>query len=143
MIKKLKRKFILISMLSVLLVLVVTFSAINISNYVSVENDAKAAVSEVIRQGTEDAPPGEEPSGDPSGRIEIRDVHYFVVSFNGDGSINAFNTRHMFMFSEDVCKDLATKVYNDELTGGKYDTLRFNKAIKEDGLTYVGFVDIR
>ena len=143
MIKKLKRKFILISMLSVLLVLVVTFSAINISNYVSVENDAKAAVSEVIRQGTDDTPPGEGPSGDPSGRVEIRDVHYFVVSFNADGSINAYNTRHMFMFSEDVCKDLATKVYNNELTGGKYDTLRYNKTLKDDNLTYVGFVDIR
>lgn len=142
MIKKLKRKFILISMLSVLLVLVVTFSAINVSNYVSVENDAKAAVSEVIRQGTDDTPPGG-PGGDPSGRVEIRDVHYFVVSFNEDGSINAYNTRHMFIFSEEQCKELATKVFNNELSGGKYDTLRFNKANKEDGLTYVGFVDIR
>lgn len=129
-------------MLSVLLVLVVTFSAINISNYVSVENDAKASVGEVIRQGTDDTPPGG-PSGDPSGRVEIRDIHYFVVSFNLDGSINAYNTRHMFMLSEEACKELATKVYNNELTGGKYDTFRYSKTLKDDNLTYVGFVDIR
>lgn len=144
MIKKLKRRFILISMLSVLLVLVVTFSAINISNYVSVENDAKAAVSEVISQGTDDTPPPEEgQGGDPSGRVEIRDIHFFVVSFNEDGSINAYNTRHMFIISEDACKELATKVYSNELTGGKYDTFRYNKTLKDDNLTYVGFVDIR
>ena len=50
-------------MLSVLIVLVVTFSAINISNYVTVENDAKNAVSEVIREGTDEAFEGGGPGG--------------------------------------------------------------------------------
>lgn len=143
MIKKLKIKFILISMLSVLIVLVVTFSAINISNYVSVENNASNAVSEVIRQGTADVSPGEPPSGEPGNKVELREVHYFVASFNQDGSINAINTKHMFIISETECKELATKVFNDQLTGKKYNTFRFNKSLKDDGLTYVGFVDIK
>lgn len=142
MIKKLKRKFILISMLSVFIVLAVTFSAINISNFVTLENEAKAAVSEVINQGTEDPTPGE-PGEGPGGKVELREVHYFVVSYNSDGSINAFNTKHMFILTETECKDLATKVYNDELSGGKYNTFRFNKASKDDGLTYVAFVDVK
>ncbi len=74
-------------MLSVLIVLVVTFSAINISNYVSVENNASNAVSEVIRQGTDDVSPGEPPNGEPGNKVELREVHYFVVSFNQDGSL--------------------------------------------------------
>lgn len=143
MIKKLKRKFILISMLSVFIVLVVTFSAINISNFVTLENEAKAAVSEVINQGTEDPTPGEGPGEGPGGKVELREVHYFVVSYNSDGSINAFNTKHMFILTETECKDLASKVYNDELSGGKYNSFRFNKASKDDGLTYVAFVDVR
>lgn len=130
-------------MLSVLIVLVVTFSAINISNYVSVENNASNAVSEVIRQGTADVSPGEPPSGEPGNKVELREVHYFVASFNQDGSINAINTKHMFIISETECKELATKVFNDQLTGKKYNTFRFNKSLKDDGLTYVGFVDIK
>ncbi|MBR0439742.1 MAG: HAMP domain-containing histidine kinase [Bacilli bacterium] len=141
MIKKLKRKFILISMLSVLIVLVTTFSAINISNYVSVENNATNAVSEVIKQGTEDVPP--EQGGPARGGVELREVHYFVVSFNQDGSINSSNTKHMFILSETECKELATKVFANQLTGKKYSTFRFNKTLKNDGLTYVGFVDIK
>lgn len=141
MIKKLKRRFILISILSVLIVLVVTFASINISNFVTVENNANLAVSEVIRQGTEDIPPEE--GGKPEGKIELREVHYFVVSFNQDGSINSSNTKHMFIISETKCKELATKVFNNKLTDGKYDSFRFAKSKKDDGLTYVGFVDIR
>ena len=131
-------------MLSVLIVLAVTFSAINISNYVSVENNASNAVSEVISQGTTDVSPDEPPSGEPGNKVELREAHYFVVSFNQDGSVNSSNTKHiMFILSETECKELATKVFNNELTGGKYSSFRFKKALKDDGLTYVGFVDIK
>ena len=143
MIKKLKIKFILISMLSVLIVLVVTFAAINISNFVAVENNASATVSEVIRQGTDDVPPSGGPSEEPGKKVELREVHYFVVSFNQDGSINAINTKHMFIISETECAELATRVFNNQLTGKKYNTFRFDKTLKNDGLTYVGFVDIK
>ena len=144
MIKKLKKKFILISMLSVFIVLAVTFSAINISNYASIENDARNIVMEVIRQGTNDIMDGGPiENGNPQRRVELREIHYFVVSFNQDGTINQTNNRHMFIFSEDECKQLATKVYNGQLTGGKYLNFRFGKTTKEDGLTYVGFVDIK
>ena len=130
-------------MLSVLIVLVVTFSAINISNFVSLEKNATTAVSEVIRQGTDDVPPGEGHGGEPGSKVELREVHYFIVSFNEDGSINTSNTKHMFIFSETECKELAVKVFNNQLTGGKYGSFRFNKTIKDDGLTYVGFVDVK
>ena len=129
-------------MLSVLIVLAVTFSSINISNFVTTENNATAAVSEVIRQGTDDVVPGG-PGGEPGGKVELREMHYFIVSFNQDGSINASNTKHMFILSETECKDLATKVYSNQLTGGKHGSFRFGKSTKDDGLTYVGFVDIR
>ena len=130
-------------MLSILIVLAVTFAAINISNFVTVENNASITVSEVIRQGTDDVRPSGGPGEEPVKKVELREVHYFVVSFNQDGSINAINTKHMFIISETECKELATKVFNDQLTGKKYNTFRFNKSLKDDGLTYVGFVDIK
>lgn len=144
MIKKLKRRFILISLLSILIVLAVTFISINVSNFVTIENDASLAVSEVIKQGTEDLlPPEGEPGGGQERKVELRAVHYFIVSFNQDGSVNQANTKHMFIVSEDECKNLAKKVFNNELSGNKYNTFRFNKELKEDGLTYVGFVDVK
>ena len=101
MIKKLRIKFILISMLSVFFVLAVTIGTINITNYVVIENEASAAVSEVIRQGTSGEPtPGPQGGGE---RRDLRQDHYFIVSFNKDGSINKIDATHMFMYwSEDA-----------------------------------------
>ena len=140
MIRKLRIKFILISMLSVFFVLAVTIGAINVSNYVSIENNASAVLSEVIREGTNEQQPG---GGPREERTDLRQEHYFVVSFYDNGSVRTINNRQMFMYSEAECKELASEVFNGELTGGKYQTLRFTMEKKNDELTYVGFLDIR
>ncbi|MBO4682600.1 MAG: HAMP domain-containing histidine kinase [Bacilli bacterium] len=141
MIKTLRIKFILISMLSVFFVLAVTIGAINISNYVVIENNASAALTEVIREGTNEQQPGGGPREQRT--TDLRQEHYFVVSFNDDGTVVAINNRQMFMYSEAECKQLASQVFNNELSGGKYQTLRYSLEKKADGLTYVGFLDIR
>lgn len=130
-------------MLSVFFVLAITISAINISNYVIIENNASSAVAEVINQGTEEmmGPPGQQGGGKKS--TDLRQEHYFVVSINKDGTVNKVNNIHMFILSEAECNELALKVYNKQLKGGKYNNLRYSMKEKEDGLTYVGFVDIK
>lgn len=141
MIKKLRRKFILISALSVFFVLAVTIGAINISNYVSIENNSKNILTEVIKEG-----PKQEldPLSPPEqNNINLRQEHYFVVTFNADGTIKETDNRQMFILTKEECNDLATKVYNGEITGRKYGNFRFRKEKKSDGLTYVGFVDIK
>ena len=144
MIKKLRRNFILISALSVLFVLAITIGVINTANYVSVENSASGVLTEIMREGPQESL---EPGGDPSkgregGRVELRQEHYFVTSFNPDGSIKQTDNRQMFILSLEQCNELARKVYNNELTGGKYGDFRFRKQ-SNNGLTYVGFVDIK
>ena len=130
-------------MLSVLAVLVVTIGAINISNYVSIENDASGALTEVIRQGTDEPDMGGGP-GEPGGRkVDLRQEHYFIVSFETNGTIKATNNTHMFILTAEECNALATKVFNNQLTGGKYGNYRYSKATKSDGYIYVGFVDIK
>ena len=140
MIKKLRRKFILISALSVFFVLFVTIGAINISNYVSVESNAKNALTEIINQGPK---PEQGPGEQGGGPNDLRQEHYFVVSFNTDGTIKETDNRQMFIITKEQCEDLATQVYNNQLTGGKYDTFRYAKAVKADGTTNVGFIDIK
>ena len=141
MIKKLRRKFILISALSVFFVLAVTVGAINISNYISVESDAKTTLTEIVSEGPK---PNSEPgSGPNNGPADLKQEHYFVVSFNSNGTIKEVDNRQMFKLTKAECEDLATKVYNNQLTGGKYDSFRYTKQTKNDGVTYVGFVDIK
>lgn len=140
MIKKLRRKFILISALSVFFVLFVTIGSINISNYVSVENNAKNALTEIINQGPK---PDQGPGGQGEGPNDLRQEHYFVVSFNTDGTLKETDNRQMFVLTKAECEDLATKVYLNQLTGGKYNTFRYAKTKKSDGVTYVGFVDVK
>lgn len=145
MIKKLRLKFILISMLSIFFVLAITIGAINIGNYIVIENNSQEVLKEVIAQGTDEFGPHPFNSGDnpESKRVELRQEHYFIVSFNKDGSIQKANNTHMFIISLEECEQLATKVFNNEISGGKYGNYRYQKAVKDDGLTYVGFVDIK
>ena len=137
-------------MISVFIVLASTISALNIANYITIENNASGVLNEVIRQGTDEPLPpndnnnnnGGEPTPGPD-RRDVRQDHYFIVSFNEDGSINRMNTEHMFIYTETQCIDLASKVYTGELNGSKYGNLRYKKEVKEDNLTYVAFIDIK
>ena len=76
-------------------------------------------------------------------RVNLREEHYFVVTFNQDGTINQTDNRQMFILTKEECNELATKAYNNELNGNRYGNFRFQKEVKSDGLTYVGFVDIK
>lgn len=151
MIKKLRLKFILISMLSVFFVLSITIASMNIANYVVIENNSQEILKEIIAQGTDDFGPNpfdpeDNPGGNPGENpgqrnVELRQEHYFVVSFNNDGSVIKANNVHMFIMSLEECEQLAAKVFNNEISGGKYGNYRYSKATKDDGLTYVGFLD--
>ncbi len=140
MIKKLRRKFILISALSVFFVLFVTIASINVADYIVIENNAQSSLTEIINKGPK---PDEGPGNPGGGPNDLKQEHYFVVSFNSDGTIKETDNRQMFILTKAECEDLATRVYNNKLTGGKYENFRFSKSVKEGGVTYVGFIDIK
>jgi len=157
MLKKLKRKFILLSMLSVFFVVATTIAAINIGNYAIIEKDSKQILTEVISTGLDELPPGmftlpeegipPEEGGEPGeGRPERGNFHensFFISVYDKDGNLTDFNYNHVFVLSEAKCQELSLKAFNDELKGGKYDTFRFKKEVKDDRKTYVAFVDIK
>ncbi len=141
MIRKLRRRFILISALSVFFVLAITIGAINIGNYIVIESNASATLSQVIEQGPQRE--GEPGTRRDEGAPNLRQEHYFVVTFLQDGTIKETDNSQMFIFTKQECEDLAKKVFNGELSGGKYGDFRYIKNLKADGLTYVGFLDIK
>ena len=122
-------------------VLFITIASINIASYVAIENNASTTLNEIVNKG----PKPDEGPGNPGGgkNDNLKQEHYFIVSFNNDGAIKEIDNRQMFIYTQDECKELAVKVYNNELRGGKYGNLRYIKTTKNDGITYVGFVDIK
>ena len=144
MIKKLRFRFILVSLLSILFVLAATMSAINIYNYSKIEKDAEVTLNQAINNGFNDEPLMDGPGGQDKGPRDNRLIgnHYFVVSFNEDGSINQENFKHIFSISEVYGRELALDVFNGSKIKGKLDYLRYKKDTQSN-LTYVAFVDIR
>ena len=144
MIKKLRFRFILVSLLSILFVLAATMSAINIYNYSKIEKDAEVTLNQAINNGFNDEPMMDGPGGQDKGPRDNRLIgnHYFVVSFNEDGSIDQENFKHIFSISEAYGRELALDVFNGSKNKGKLDYLRYKKDTQSN-LTYVAFVDIR
>jgi len=128
MIKKLRIKFIVIAMISVFVVLAGTIGIINISNKVVIENNAKESLTEVIKEGFRDemneGPGG---GGEPGKNDRLMRNHYYVVEFDNSGNIIRSNYRHIFSINETDGNELARKIYNNELTNGRYQTYRYTK----------------
>ena len=140
MIKKLKTRFIIVSLLTVLFVLFATIFSINTYNYVKIENEAQHSLTMVIDHGLEEKEIGIGPNPKPGEQNILRE-HYFIVSFDDNGEITGSNFKHIFSISDEEGKELALKVYNQDSSYGKNGSLRYKKDIKE-GTTLVAFIDI-
>lgn len=131
----------MISALSVLFVLFVTIASINVSNIAGIESNASTSLNQILVQGPQ---PGEGPGGQRPGEPDnLKQQHYFVVSFNASGTVQQVDNRQMFRLTQAECEALAAKVYNNELTGGKYESFRYRKEAGGNGLTNVAFLDIK
>ena len=143
MIKKLRLKFILIAMASVFVVLSLTIGIINISNKVVIENNARDSLTEIIKEGVrneQDDRPGQEPRGNDD---RFNKNNYFIVEFNSNGNIVRSNYRHTFSISESEGNALATSIYKEELTGGRYNSYRYLKEANFNGNINVAVLDIK
>ena len=153
MIKKLRIKFIIVSMLSVLFVLACTIGAINIYNIVSVKNEINTSLDYIVENGLYDDRPPEEggeplesdpnaPQPEPRPEPEFRGENYFVVTFLEDGSIDQYNFRHIFFIDEEEGKKIATDIYNSNIESGNIDELFYKRAVK-DNVTYIACLDAK
>ena len=145
MIKKLRFKFILVSLLSILLVLSITIGSINIYNYVRMKNEIHQNLISIVERGDEvDPRMGETPDSNrpmDMGGGFMRG-NFFSVSFASDGTVASSNFNHIFFISEEDGISLASDVYNSSKTEGKTDNMYYLKTEK-DGLTIVAFVDAK
>lgn len=142
MIKKLRIRFILVALLSILLVLSATIGAINIHNYVQIENEAQNSLSLVIDQGLNNG--GPTPGGSPHGPNDnLMQSHYFLVSFDDSGTISNSDFKHIFSINEEDGKNMASDIYNGKANKGSIDNnYRYLKE-NRGNYTYVAVIDVK
>ena len=166
MIRKLRFRFILVALISVLVVLSATMAAINIYNYSRINNEAqyslKKAVNQVTRfyggnPGGQGSNPGEQPGGDWNwGDMydeSLMREHYFIVCFDEEGNINDTRSRYNGIFAggydpntgeytnnQEEYKELATKIYKSKSKSGTSGNLWYRREQKNNN-TYLAFID--
>lgn len=111
MFRKLRRKFIGLSMLSVLLVLSLIMGAVNLINYRSMTRSADEKLSLLASQGGRfgDKPPGGRPPGDFDAETPFSS-RYFSVSLSSDNRVISSDTDHIAAIDADQAVSYAQKL---------------------------------
>ena len=157
MIGKLRRKFIIISMLSITAVLAVLIASINIFNFKEVIRDADDVLNILtVNEGAfpvdmNPMPFGEDPGGggggfggfggrdrmSPEMRFEAR---FFTIAFDKSGNALAVDTGRIAAVDSAEALALAKRVYDSGKTTGFVNDYRYRRADKDD-ITLVVFYD--
>lgn len=143
MIKKLRQKFILMSMLSLTFVITIIIGIINIHNYSIIIKRADEKLELIIdnngifpkEKGDKSFPPGKGMS--PEAPFKTR---YFSVTFNSDGEIVRTNIENVFSIDELSAGTYATELYNSSKEKGFFKNYRYQSKESNDETLYV-FVD--
>lgn len=153
MISKLRRKFIIISMMSVTAVLAVLIGLINIFNYKNVIRDADDVLN-ILTANEGEFPPdtAPKPMGDgrggggggrgkdrmsPETRFESR---YFTIEFDKSGNVVVVDTGKIAAVDSSEAKSLGEKIYSSGKTTGFVGDYRYRRTDKGD-VTLVVFYD--
>lgn len=146
MIWRLRRKFILISTLSMLGVFALIFVLIVVSGYSSLDRtmdeltDAVSSGRWKFPEPDDDVPPPKDSMGKPDGMgSEVRfSTRYFTVTYEDDGEVDV-DTEHIHAVDADEAVAYAAAVRDGDARGW-YGIYRY-KVYADDGETAIVFVD--
>lgn len=157
MFKRLKNRFILLSMLSLALLMIVVVTGMNILNYASMQRDTDAVLDLLSanegRFPTDDgdAPP-ERPEGEEGGRggklphgmspETPYESRYFTVELSADRTVLRVDTSRIAAVGGGEAIEYASKAMEEKDERGYLDNYRFLRIAKEDGGTRLIFLDV-
>ena len=140
MIKKLRLRFIISALLSILFVLSATIVAINVSNYMKTERESIRILNMIAENEQKDVTdPGGSGGGSwgggtwggggrPPRENDTRNQeHYFIVMFSTEGDILYSNYSHIFTIEDEAAQNLAVQVFQGNKAQGKNGQLRYKK----------------
>lgn len=135
MIQKLRRKFIVITMLSVVIVIYSIIGIINIFNYVDIANRVDPFMNSLISTG------GEKPLKEGMDKpFNPGEGGFFSVVVNYDGEIISANTSNISYVSEADINSYGEIAYKKMRSEGFIDSFRY-KAVSRDNSTLIVFLD--
>lgn len=123
MFKKIRRNFIIVSMSSVSLILLISIGIINIVNYHNVDTSSDSIIQEIYKK-LEPTPP--KPSNEPPKPGEIGDNSYFVAIYENDSFSISDDNFKMRAINKDEAINIAVTVKNTGKTVGYYNYYRYN-----------------
>jgi signal transduction histidine kinase len=149
MIKKLQRQFVMITMMSLLLVMVILVGSINVINFYQINQKLNGAIFILSEnQGQfpkfeKEKPPHNEPKFGFEMNEETRfETRYFLVKVNEDGSVREIDTSHIAAVSSDDAKEYAEKVLSGNKTSGFKDIYKY-EVVKQSYGSMIIFINSR
>ncbi len=147
MIKKLRKKFIAIAMISVIVVLTVIMTAINIANFISIDSNAQKRIEILEENGGKfsDKPFFRDREDDfkenklsPEMPFETR---YFTVTLDSNANVSEINTGRIAAVSSSAAEDYAKKLYEENREKGFIETYKYTRTESDGKIMYI-FLDI-
>ncbi len=146
MIRKLRRKFTLVSMLSLLVVLTVILGVVNVLNYQEIVSDADGVLAMLSSFAGELPAPPEDfiDWQDAGGRYRSPELPYeirfFSALMDADGNVVSTNMERIFAVDETAVSDYAQQAYRSGAAAGFVRDYRFARHAGEAG-TVITFLD--
>ena len=166
MVNKLRKKFVITAMLSLLVILIIMIAVINIANVNQAVRDADNLLSILTtnngffpgmigdNNGEQQLPEPIEGFRNPQrsfGYEHLNDMRsrempfqsrYFWVRFDSSGDILETNINHIASVTEDDAKEVATEVYSRGKDKGFYRSFRYKLGENSDGTQILVFSDL-
>ncbi len=139
MIKKLQKKFVMLTTIISLIVLFVIALLINVANYFSVMNNSDSLLELLIENDLKLIEASHPPDRFP--REIAFTTRFFVLRSDEDGNINYVDTKNIGSVSSKEAMVYAQTIDSKELSRGTVDNFRFMKTETSYGHTYI-FLDI-
>lgn len=150
MIRRLQKKFIRISMLSVMLVMLTLCIIVNAANFISVDSGIKVMLDLIsdnrgaIPSPGRSEPPSGRPGSRPAGPVTQEtpySTRFFVLRFNGDGFMSEANLRNIAAVTPDNVDYYLARALSHGTGYGYTDGYRFLVTCESDEDYMAVFID--
>lgn len=138
MIKKLRRSFIRVTMISAALVLILLMSLVNILNYTQ-RSSADQDILTFLAENGGRIPDGKDfrgKHGQPLPTDRLNEAHYFSVTLSNEGWLLNFNNTQTPWITSDAAAEMARAVQLTGKTSGRYGDNQFTSIQLSYGVTY-------
>ena len=148
-IQTLKRKFILIAMVSFVLVMLITGFMVNFSYEIAMRGQMRTVLNDLVEnEGELPEISMEQASAEQNGSDHTffeeearRGMRYFSVIFNTEGEPEKINLRQVFILDEEEAVDYARAVLKERHRFGRYQSYYYERAVLSDGRVITVFVN--